>query len=115
MEKDARGEHPIDGSAPGVYICPMSNRPRRVRISSPSALRAQYVRSLKQCIRELKSLCSEAAQILTSLLVRPPVAMALDLCARFRLLQARFSVRYHEAKALALSAIGSLKMVRTAP
>jgi hypothetical protein len=88
----------------------MSKTLSRVRISSPGALRAQRIRRLKKCISDLRALSSEAASILTSLLVSPPTAIVRDLCARFRILQARFSARYREAKALALSAISSLRL-----
>jgi hypothetical protein len=93
----------------------MRNRSKRVRINSPGSLRAQNIRGLRRCIGDLKALYAEAASILTTLLVKPSAAVARELCARFRLLQAYFSIRYHEAQKLALSAIGSLKLRRSFP
>jgi hypothetical protein len=68
---------------------------------------------LKQCIAELKALSVEATLILKDLLVSRSRTVARDLCTRFHLLQAYFSIRYREAQVLALSVIGSLKALRT--
>src|ERR1035438_9865262 len=91
----------------------MRNRRKRVRISSPGAFRAQKLRGLKRCISELKVLHAEATSILTDLLINPTAAIVRDLCARFHILQAYFSIRYHEARTLALSVVGSLETSRS--
>jgi hypothetical protein len=67
------------------------------------------MRGLKKCIAELKALQIKARSILTNLLTNPSAAIVRDLCTRFHILQAYFSICYREAKALALSVIGSLK------
>jgi hypothetical protein len=67
---------------------------------------------LKRCIAELKALSIEATSILKDLLINRSRAVARDLCVRFQLLQAYFSLRYREALALALSVIGSLETRR---
>jgi hypothetical protein len=64
---------------------------------------------LKRCIAELKALSVEAALILRDLLVNRSRIVARDLCIRFHLLQAYFSIRFREAQVLALSVIGSLE------
>jgi hypothetical protein len=104
--------HPIGLLSAFVYPRRVRNKLGRVRISSPGASRARRIRDLKLCISDLRSLSSEAASIQTILSVNPPNAIVRELCARFRVLQARFSARYREAKSLAVSAIGSLGMSR---
>jgi hypothetical protein len=86
----------------------MKRRPKRLRICSPGSFRAQKIRCLKQCIGELKALYAEAGSILTDLLINPSAAIVRNLCRRFHILQACFSIRYHEAQILAISVIGSL-------
>ncbi len=93
----------------------MKNRTKRLRISSPGAFRAQEIRGLKRCIGELKALYAEATSILTVLLIKRSAAVVRNLCARFRILQSHFSIRYREAQALALSVIGSLGTSRSRP
>jgi len=71
------------------------------------------MRGLKRCVSELKALCAEATLILTELMANRPAAVVRDLCARFHILQAYFSIRFGEAQTLVLSAIGSLKTRRS--
>ena len=64
---------------------------------------------LKKCLRELRTLYLEATAILSELLVAPSAAGVRALCARFRILQEYFAMRYQEARAQAISALGSVK------
>jgi hypothetical protein len=77
--------------------------------------RVQRIRGLKTCIGELKVLCAEAASILSDLLIDPSAAIARGLCTRFRIIQAHFSMRYREARELALAVLGSIRVLRKAP
>jgi hypothetical protein len=90
------------------------NRPTKIQICSPGISRGLKIRGLKNCIGELKALDAEATSILTALLINPSAAIARDLCDRFHILQAYFSIRHHEAQKLAVSAIGPLALRRAA-
>jgi hypothetical protein len=82
---------------------------RRIRICSPGISRGQKIRGLRACIGELKALSAAAASILTDLEINPSAAVAQWLCNRFRVLQAYFSMRYREARELALAVLGSVR------
>ena len=71
------------------------------------------LRILKECLSELRALQNEAGTILHALLINPYTRLARDLCARFHVLQAYFSIRYHEARTLAASAFGYPETSRT--
>ena len=90
----------------------MKSRPKRIRICSPGISRAQKTRCLRRYIGELKVLYTEAASILTNLLISHSAAVVRKLCTRFHILQEYFSVRYREAQALALDVLGSLHLRR---
>jgi hypothetical protein len=78
--------------------------------ASPRKLRA-----LNKCLRELRALYIEATTILDDLLIGPSADIVRGLCARFRILQEHFAARYHEARALAISALGSVKAALSFP
>jgi hypothetical protein len=62
---------------------------------------------LKKCLGELRALYIETTIILHDLLISPWAEIIRSLCERFRVLQEYFFMRYHEARALAISALGS--------
>jgi len=93
----------------------MKSHRKRIRVCSPGISRAQKIRGLKRCISELKVLYVEATSILTDLLIKPSAAVVRELCNRFDILQAYFSLRYQEAQELALAVLGSLKMRQESP
>jgi len=64
---------------------------------------------LKKCLRELQALYIEATTILHDLSINPSAEIIRCLCARFRILQEYFAMRYHEAQALAISAFGTVE------
>jgi hypothetical protein len=68
---------------------------------------AKKLRALKKCLNELHALYTEAATILHDLLSGPSNEIIRDLCARFLVLQEYFAMRYHQARALAISALGT--------
>jgi hypothetical protein len=90
----------------------MKHHTHRVKISSPGFARAQKIRGLIKCIAELKALQLEALSILRDLMIAPAAALFRELCTRFRVLHKHFSIRFHEAKALAIYVIGSFKTRR---
>lgn len=63
-------------------------------------------RTFKECLSELRALQNEAGSILHALLINPNTRFARALCERFHVLQAYFSIRFHEARTLAMSARG---------
>ncbi len=70
---------------------------------------------LKKCLSELQALYIEATAILHDLLISPSVEIVRGLCARFRILQEYFAMRYQEARALAISALGSVEAALSFP
>ena len=87
--------------------------PVRRQIRSPrSAFRENKNRSLRvlrKCLSELQALYVEATTILRDLLVNPSAEITHGLCARFRVLQEYFALRYQETRRLAISVLGSVK------
>ena len=64
---------------------------------------------LEKCLSELQALYIEATAILRDLLIIPSTEVIRSLCARFRILQEYFAMRYDEARALAISALGTVE------
>jgi hypothetical protein len=84
-----------------------SNRtPRRSLLKSP---RDKKILQLKKCLSELKKLHAEAVGILHDLLESSSGDEIPGLCARFHILQEYFVMRYNQAKAYAISALGHLE------
>jgi hypothetical protein len=77
--------------------------------SSPVSTSPKGLRILKRCLNELQALYVEATNILQDLLIGPSAESIRDLCARFRILQEYFVMRYREARELALSVFGSVE------
>ena len=63
---------------------------------------------LRKCLSELQALYAEAIDILNDLLISPSADIVSGLCARFQILQVYFAMRYREARAHAISALGDL-------
>lgn len=70
---------------------------------------------LKKRLTELWALYLEATAILHDLLISRSAEIIGALCARFRILQEYFAMRYHEARALAISALGSVEAILSFP
>jgi hypothetical protein len=70
---------------------------------------------LKKCVRELQALYAEASEILADLLINPSAEIVRALCARFHVLQEYFALRYHEARAHAISALGLVEAALSFP
>jgi hypothetical protein len=70
---------------------------------------------LKKCLSELQALYIEATTILDGLLINPSAEIVRSLCARFLILQEYFAMRYHEARALAVSALGPVEAALSFP
>jgi len=64
---------------------------------------------LRKCLSELQALYAEAIDILNDLLIGPSADIVRGLCARFQILQEYFALRYREARAQAISALGEVK------
>lgn len=78
---------------------------RRTQKPSPE----KKLRQLKKCVSELRALYAEAITILDDLLINPSIEAVRRLCMRFHVLQEYFALRYQEAKAFAISALGSVE------
>ena len=74
-------------------------------MSAPS----KNLRILKKCLGELQALYLEAITILDDLLISPSAEIIRGLCARFRILQEYFVLRYQEARTRAIAALGSVE------
>jgi hypothetical protein len=72
---------------------------------------AKKLRVLRRCLSELQALYAESAEILARLLVSPSADIVRGLCARFQILQEYFVMRYREAKAHAISALGGVRAI----
>jgi hypothetical protein len=70
---------------------------------------------LKRCLSELQELYAEAITILNELMISPSAGIVRRLCARFHVLQEYFAMRYHEARALAVSALGRVEAALSFP
>ena len=70
---------------------------------------------LKKCLRELQALYAEAINILNKLLIRPSTGIVRELWARFYVLQEYFAMRYHEARAHAIAALGHVEAALSFP
>ena len=79
------------------------------RTNSPASASPKQLHALRKCLSELQALYVEAMTILDALLLSPATEVIRGLCARFRILQEYFAMRYHEARALAISALGSVE------
>jgi hypothetical protein len=64
---------------------------------------------LRKCLTELQALYAEAIEILNGLLIGPSADIVRVLCARFQILQDYFALRYREARAHAISALGDVE------
>jgi len=80
-----------------------------MRTSSPVPSPARKLRLLRKCLSELQALYAEAIEILNELLIGPSTDIVRGLCARFQVLQEYFAMRYREARAHAISALGDVK------
>jgi hypothetical protein len=85
------------------------------RTKSPEYAPVKKLRALKKCLAELHALYTEAAMILQDLLISPSIEIIRDLCARFLILQEYFAMRYHQARALAISTLGSAEAQLSCP
>jgi|CZKI01.1.fsa_nt_gi hypothetical protein len=70
---------------------------------------------LKKCLHELQALYAEAINILNKLLISPSAEILRGLCARFYILQEYFAMRYHEARAHAIAALGHVEAALSFP
>lgn len=70
---------------------------------------------LKKCLSELQALYREATDILQDLLMSPSAEISRNLCARFRIVQEYFVMRYHEARTLAISILGTVEAALSFP
>lgn len=86
---------------------------KRVRRSWPEG--ASKLRAFKKCLRELRVLFAEAGAILDDLLRAQPPEIIRDLCARFWIIQEYFAMRYAEARANALAALGCVEAALSFP
>ena len=77
--------------------------------SSPISSAAKKLRTLRKCLSELQALYAEAIDILNDLLIGPSADIVRGLCARFHVLQECFALRYREARAHAISALGDVE------
>ena len=93
----------------------MKQCPPRVRASSSKSAPAAKLRLLKKCLHELQALYAEAISILNELLIRPSTEVVRDLCARFYVLQEYFVMRYHEARAYVIAALGHVEAALSLP
>ena len=93
----------------------MKKRRLRERRSSPIYDTRKNLRVLKKYVRELRALLVEANTILTKLVLNPSAEIVRSLCLRFRILQEYFVLRYHDARAFAIAALGHVKAVLAFP
>ena len=70
---------------------------------------ASKLRLLRGCLVELNSIYAEALRILNKLLITPSAEVVHRLCRRFHMIQRYFAMRYHEARAYAISALGHVE------
>jgi hypothetical protein len=70
---------------------------------------ARSLQRLKKCLRELQAIHREAVKILNKILIGPPADILRSLCKRFYILQEYFVMRYHDARAHAVSALGHVE------
>ena len=93
----------------------MKKSSSRVRLGAPASIPAKKIRILKKCLDELHVLYAEAISILNDLLVNTSAVIVRGLCARFHILQKYFAVRYREARAHAVSALGHIEAALVFP
>ena len=78
----------------------------RVPARSFESSAKKKLRMRKKCLKELQTLYAEAITIQNKLLISPSADIARSLCMRFHILQESLAMRYREAKAYAISALG---------
>jgi hypothetical protein len=98
-----------------VYDLSVKKCPPRVRTSSPVSGSPKNLRVLKKCIRELQAILVEASTILDHLVLHPAAEIIRSLCARFCILQEYFAMRYQEARACAIAALGHVEAALSFP
>jgi hypothetical protein len=98
-----------------AYDSSVKKRPSGKAFRTPGSGGAKKLHALKKCLRELQSLYTEAATILDDLLRTPPAEIIRELCARFRIIQEYFAMRYEEARAYAVSALGRVEAAISFP
>jgi hypothetical protein len=93
----------------------MIKHPARLQHPRAASPQERRFRALRKRLVELKELYAEANMILQELLIRTSAASIRGLCARFRILQDYFALRYQEARALAFAALGRIETVLSFP
>ena len=92
-----------------MYASPVKKSPPRARTCSLVSPPPESLRKLRKCLSELQALYAEAIDILNDLLIGPSADIVRGLCARFQILQDYFALRYREARAHAISALGDVE------
>ena len=80
----------------------------RIRTRRPESP-ASKLRLLRKCLVELEAIYAGALRILDELLITPAAEIVQSLCQRFYVIQEYFVLRYHEARAHAISALGHVE------
>jgi hypothetical protein len=94
---------------PHVYACRVKKRTSaRIRTRLPESP-ATKLRLLRKCLVELRAIYAEALRILNKLLSTSAAEIVHTLCQRFYIIQEYFVMRYHEARAHAISALGHVE------
>ena len=81
----------------------------RERTCSLVAGSRKDLRILKKCTRELQAALIEASAILDNLVLNPAAEISPSLCLRFCILQEYFAMKYQEARACAVAALGNVE------
>lgn len=93
----------------------MKKCPPTVRPGSCELARVKNLRTLKKCLHELQALYTEAVNILNELLISPSAETIRRLCARFYIVQEYFAMRYKDARAHAIMALGRVDAALSFP
>jgi hypothetical protein len=93
----------------------MKKYSKKMRPGSSLSASPKKLRVLKKCIRELQALLIEAGVILNDLVLDPSAEIVRGLCTRFYVLQEYFVMRYHEARACAIAALGYVEATLSFP
>jgi hypothetical protein len=85
--------------------------PGRRRSDSPALKSGSSTkqRALKKFVRELRAILVESGTILNDLALNPEAEIVRGLCSRYQVLQENFALRYQEARACAIAALGSVE------
>ena len=94
-----------------MYGCSVKKDTPSAQTGSHDSAFQKSLRILRKYVRELKAILVEACKILNDLVLNPMAEIVRHLCSRFYILQEYFAMRYQEAQAYAIAALGRAEAI----